>query len=109
MGKPLRSIRETTPRTAPDSINWRDFEPSWLPDGERNALAAEHLTYRDRLDELLKHAGRFVVIKGDRVLGFYRDRKSALAAALAAFGPVPVLVKRVVETEPVRRPGNVLP
>lgn len=109
MGKPPRSIGEPAERAVSDSINWRDFEPPWLPDGERNALATEHLTYRDRLDELLKHAGQFVAIKGDGVLGFYRDRKSALAAALAAFGPVPALVKRVVETEPVRRPGNTAP
>lgn len=106
MGKPSRSIKEPAGGTAPESVNWRDFEPSWLPGGEGNALATEHLTYRDSLDELLEHAGQFVAIKSDRVLGFYRDRKSALATAVAAVGPV--LVKRVVETEPMRRPGNIL-
>jgi hypothetical protein len=106
MGK--RSGEKTEARGSADVINWRDFDPSWLPHGEHDPLAREFAVYRDRIDELLEHAGQFVAIKGDRVLGFYRDRKSALAAALEAFGPVPVLIKRVVETEPVRRPGNVV-
>ena len=105
MGK--LSGEKSAARSTPDAVNWRDFDPSWLPRGEQDPLAREFALYRDRLDELLEHAGQFVAIKGDRVLGFYRDRRSALAAALAAYGPVPVLIKRVVETEPVRRPGNV--
>jgi hypothetical protein len=108
MARPTKTTREPAERAAPDTISWRDFDPSWLPGGERNALAREFATYRDRLDDLLEHKGQFVVIKGDRVLGFYRDQKKGLAAALEAFGAVPVLVKRVVETEPIRRPGNVI-
>ena len=69
-------------------INWRDFEPSWLPGGEQAPLAFELLTYRDRLDELLRHEGQYVVMKGKSVLGYYRDRATALAAAFKEYGGV---------------------
>ena len=103
-----RSTDKPTP-AAPGFIDWRDFDPSWLPGGERAPLATELVTYRDQLDELLKHKGQFVVIKGKSILGFYRDRRAALAAAYDEYGAVPVLVKKVVEMEPVRRFGNVVP
>jgi hypothetical protein len=104
-----RSADKPTPTkpAAPGFIDWRDFDPSWLPGGEQAPLATELVTYRDRLDELLEHKGQFVVIKGRSVLGFYRDRQAALAAAFKEYGAVSVLVKQVVETEPVRRLGNV--
>jgi hypothetical protein len=95
-------------QAGPGFIDWRDFDPSWLPGGDRAPLATELLTYRDHLDELLKHEGQFVVIKGNSVLGYYRDRKAALAAAFKEYGAVPVLVKQVVEREPVRQLGNVV-
>lgn len=56
---------------------------------------------------MLKHKGRFVVIKGESVLGDYRTRRAAIAAAFKQYGAVPVLVKQIVETEPARRLGNV--
>jgi sulfur carrier protein ThiS len=96
-------------QAVPGFIDWRDFEPSWLPGGEQAPLATELVTYRDRLDELLVHKGQFVVIKGKSVLGYYRDRPSALAAAFKEYGAVPVLVKQIVEIEPVRRLGSVVP
>ena len=93
---------------APDVIDWRNFEPWWLPGGEQAPLATELVTYRDQLDELLRHKGWFVVIKGHLILGYYRSRRAALAAAFKQYGAVPVLVKQIVETEPVRRLGNVV-
>jgi hypothetical protein len=96
-------------RDAPGSIDWRDFDPSWLPGGEQAPLATELVTYRDHLDELLRHRGQYVVIKGKSVLGCYRDRRSALAAANQAYDAGPVLVKQVVERELIRRMGNVAP
>lgn len=103
------SYRPRPPKEAvPGFIDWRDFEPSWLPGGEQAPLATELVTYRERLDELLVHEGQFVVIKGKSVLGYYRDRPSALAAAFKEYGAVPVLVKQIVEMEPIRRLGNVV-
>jgi hypothetical protein len=104
-----RSTNKPTPteQTTPGFIEWRDFDPSWLPGGEQATLAAELVTYRDCLDELLKHKGQFVVIKGKSILGYYRDRRAALTAAHNEYGAIPVLIKQVVEREPVRRLGNV--
>ena len=105
-----RSTGKPTPAApaSPGFIDWRDFDPSWLPGGEQAPLATELVTYRDHLDELLKHKGRFVVIRGQSILGYYRDRRAALAAAYDEYGAIPVLVKQVVEREPVRRLGNVV-
>src|SRR5262249_21945672 len=80
-----------------DAFDWRAFEPSMLPGGAEAPLAAELVTYRDRLDELLRHRGQYVVIKGQEIAGFFHDRRSAVEAAIAAYGPGPFLVKKVVE------------
>jgi hypothetical protein len=105
-----RAINKSRPATqvGPGFIDWRNFDPSSLPGGEEAPLATELVTYRDHLDELLKHKGQFVVIKGKSILGYYRDRKVALAAAFKEYGAASVLVKQVVEMEPVRRLGNVV-
>jgi hypothetical protein len=89
-----------------DSFDWRSFEPSMLPGGAEAPLATELVTYRDRLDELLRHRGQYVVIKGQEIAGFFRDRRTAVEAAIAAYGPGPFLVKKVVEVEPIRRIGQ---
>jgi hypothetical protein len=105
-----RSVNKPTPTepAVPGLIDWREFDPSWLPGGAQAPLATELVTYRDHLDELLKHKGQFVVISGKSILGCYRDRRTALAAAHDAYGAIPVLVKQVVAMEPVRRLGNVV-
>jgi hypothetical protein len=89
-----------------DSFDWRTFEPSMLGGGDEAPLAAELTTYRDCLDELLRHKDQYVVIKGQEIAGFFRDRRSAVEAAIAAYGPGPFLIKKVVEREPVRRIGR---
>ncbi len=47
-------------------------------------------------------------IKGRVIAGFHRDRKSAVTAAIAQDGSGPVLIKKVVEREPVRQIGHVI-
>jgi hypothetical protein len=89
-----------------DSFDWRTFEPAMLEGGAKAPLATELITYRDRLDELLQHKGEYVVIKGREIAGFFRNRRSAVEAAVAAYGPGPCLVKKVVEKEPIRRIGH---
>jgi hypothetical protein len=89
-----------------DLFDWRTFKPSMLEGGAKAPLAAELITYRDRLDDLLRHKGQYVVIKGREIAGFFRDRRSAVEAAIAAYGPGPFLVKRVVEKEPIQRIGG---
>ena len=85
-----------------DFFDWRTFEPSMLEGGTKAPLATELTTYRDRLDELLQHKGEYVVIKGREIAGFFRNRRSAVEA----YGPVPCLVRKVVEKEPIHRIGH---
>ena len=89
----------------PADLDWRRFDPSMLQ-GEAALLAKELVTYRDHLQELLLHQGRFVVIKGQEILGIYRSRNAALKEAARRFGPAPVLVKKIVEREPIRDLGH---
>ena len=64
-------------------------------------LERELQTYRERLPELLKQQGRFVVIHGDRVIGVFGDYEDALKAGYDACGTTPFLVKRIAATETV--------
>lgn len=60
--------------------------------------------YKAHKDEFLeRHANKFLVIKGDRLLGVYTTEKDAYEAGLKEFGNVPFLIKRVVEEEEVIR------
>ena len=91
--------------TTHGTFNWREFKPAML--GGRNDLAVELTTYRDNLDVLLRNRGKYVVIKGSRIEGVYREHQAAMKVAFR-FAPGPVLVKRIVEEEPVREIGHVL-
>jgi hypothetical protein len=95
-------------RSRADDFDWRSFDPMMLKGGLEAPLATELVTYRDRLDELLRHEGQYVVIKGRVIAGFFRNRKSAVAAAIAQYGPGPVLTKKVVEREPICRIGQAI-
>lgn len=66
--------------------------------------------YKTHKEELLKrHANKFLVIKGDRVLGVYGTDKDAYEAGLKELGNVPFLIKKVTkEEEVVRFPALVL-
>jgi hypothetical protein len=48
------------------------------------------------------------LIKGKEVVGFYDTRHEAFAAGYARFGVVPLLVKEVLDSEPVRTIPNTL-
>jgi hypothetical protein len=107
--KPLAAAKKLGDDLSPsDYFDWREFEPAMLKGGSGGRLLTELLAYRDRLDELLLHEGQYVLIKGRVVAGFFHTRKSAVAAAIAKYGPGPVLIKKVVEREPLRRIGNTI-
>ena len=74
-------------------FHWRDFDPAMLEGGVNAPLANELVTYRDHLDEILKHQGQFVVLKGDVIDGYHPNRRAA-AAAVGKFGVGPVLIKK---------------
>ncbi len=45
--------------------------------------------------------GEYVLIKGDKVDGFYESRDEALTAGYSRFGIGPLFVKQVLPSEPV--------
>ncbi len=61
----------------------------------------------DQLDRLLRDSGKYVVIKGREIIGIYGEFETAVDAAFR-FAPEPVLVKRIVEKEPIRQVGHVV-
>jgi hypothetical protein len=101
----VRSSRKNQVASA-GMFNRREFNPAML--GGNDRLAVELTTYRDNLDVLLRKRGMYVVIEGPRIQGVYRDHRSAMKVAFR-FAPRPVLVKKIVEEEPVREIGHVVP
>ncbi|MFI5456493.1 MAG: hypothetical protein ACHRXM_13670 [Isosphaerales bacterium] len=87
-------------------FNWREFDPAML--NGKEDLLAELTSYRDNLDTLLRDRGKYVVIKGSEIIGVYRAHSSAMKVALR-FAPGPVLVKKIVEKEPAREIGHIVP
>jgi len=70
---------------------------------EQNRLARE-LEYfeRHKPEWLSDHSGDYVVVKEDRILGFYSAFEAAYRAGASSFGSeADFLVKRVLEYEPV--------
>ncbi len=67
-------------------------------------LKKEMQTYRKKLPELLADEGKYVLIKGTKTLGVYKNRDSALKAAYQILGPrVPFLVKKIEAVETIIR------
>jgi hypothetical protein len=73
------------------------------------SLEREQAVYDANLHRWLQeHESEHVLIKGDDVIGFFATRDEALATGYARFGVVPLLVKEVVDPEPVYHIPNVL-
>jgi hypothetical protein len=87
-------------------FNWRDFDPATL--NGKSDFVDELTSYRDNLETLLQDRGKYVVIKGNEIVGVYRTQNLAMKAALL-FAPGPVLVKKIVEEEPIREVGHIVP
>ena len=69
---------------------------------DANRLAAELEFYKLRKsDWLQQHSGKYVVMKGRDVLGFYPEFVAAYSAGVKAWGmKTDFLVKQVLEFEP---------
>jgi hypothetical protein len=89
------------PAPEPAMFDWRTFDPETLHGEALFRIKTELTTYRDRLDELLKHEGQYVLIHGSEVVGYFKTREAASRAASLAFGASPVLIKKVAEREPI--------
>jgi hypothetical protein len=64
-------------------------------------LEKEIATYNARLGEMLQHVGKFVLIKGDEVLGYFDAYADALREGYKTSGEEPFMVKRVAPHENV--------
>jgi hypothetical protein len=66
-------------------------------------FACEQKLYEKHKQQWVQqHAGDFVLIKGDKLVGFYPDYEDALREGLKEFGvTVPFFIKQVCAQEPV--------
>jgi hypothetical protein len=65
------------------------------------ALEKEIETYHAKLPEWKQHEGKFVLIQGDKVVGFFTAYDDAINAGYKEFGLEPFMVKQVASVEPV--------
>ena len=65
------------------------------------ALERELAIYIEHLTELLPDEGKYVVIKGEEVLGVYDSLDGALSAGYERYGDVDFLVKQISAVEPI--------
>jgi hypothetical protein len=73
------------------------------------SLNREQAVYEANLSRWLSdHEGDYVLIKGDKVDGFYESRDEALTAGYSRFGIGPHFVKQVLPSEPVDQVPNAL-
>ena len=88
-------------RPKPRLFDWSKYDPTRAPRDKVDELTDELVTYRERLRELLKDRGKFVLIKGHEVIGIFENSDDALQEAVRRFRDAPVLVKEIVAKEPV--------
>lgn len=65
------------------------------------ALEKELETYKEKLPELKAHEGKFVLIQGEKIVGFYTTYDDALTEGYKQFSLTPFLVKQILTVEPV--------
>ncbi len=84
-------------------------ETSNMADG-KNVLSSELATYdREKAGLVSESEGKYVVIKGDDVLGVYSSQDDAIAAGYQKYGNVPFLVKQILLIEtPINFASNTL-
>ena len=63
-------------------------------------LDREFQTYKSRLHEWVEHEGKFVLIKGEDVVGFYDTYADALKVGYDRFKLEAFFIKRVQQMEP---------
>lgn len=65
------------------------------------SLERELETYRRKLSELLADKGKYVVIRGDEVLGIRENLEEALSLGYERSLTEPFLARKIQETEPI--------
>lgn len=64
-----------------------------------HVLDTEMETYRQKLPDWTEHEGKFVLIKGDRVIDFFGTYEDAIKAGYDQFKLEPFLVKKIQAIE----------
>lgn len=65
-----------------------------------NLLTKETETYQNNKEDLLRESsGKFVLIKGEKIIGVYDTRNDAIKIGIDKFGNSPFLVKKISEVE----------
>lgn len=65
-------------------------------------LEREYAFFNPRRAELMReHPGEYIVISGDRIIGFFATEREAYEAGLAAVGNVAMLIEHLAESVPV--------
>lgn len=64
-------------------------------------LERELATYREKLPDLVRHEGEYVLIHGDIIAGTFVSYQDALRQGYRQFGLKPFLVKQILSTERV--------
>ncbi len=98
--KPRSQILQSPEIPGPLAFDWRTAQPE--------LLSKELRTYQTALDRLLLQKDDYVLIKGEEIVGTYPTRELALNEAVDRFGAERVLIKRIVESEPILEIGHVI-
>jgi hypothetical protein len=102
-GDEMQRLRTELPSAAP--------QPQTIPytelpeDTSQGPGAAEWNHYRREVGRLLAqgHEGKWVLIKGEEVIGIWQSRNEAKAVALERYLMQPVLIRQVLSREPLLR------
>lgn len=87
-------------------FHWSKFDPSMAVERPgRPSLVEEMTLYRDRLPELLRHEGKYVVIKGQDYK-IFPDHDTALQYSLDRYWPEHALVMQIVASQPIESLGG---
>lgn len=73
------------------------------------ALETELTVYTDRLHEWRGHEGKFVLIHGGDVIGFYTSYEDAITIGYEKFGLDPFLVKQIQTVDVVQCITRLIP
>jgi hypothetical protein len=73
------------------------------------ALEKELATYQKKLEELLPHEGKYVLIGGEEIAGIWDTYEDALQAGYQKYGLHPFLVKRIEWVESIHTFSRDLP
>jgi len=54
-----------------------------------------------RSEWLVRHEGKYVLVKGNEVVGFFESAETAFENGIDRWGNVPMLIKRVLPDDPI--------